>query len=101
MKTNITRREFAATATAAATFGGFSLPTPAGAQVPQVGKQAANFYRYKVGDFEVSVVADGVIRAKLPENFVVNIKPDDVQSGAEGEFPRPGDLQQHLHADRD
>ena len=85
----LTRRNLlagAATATAAAALGGFSGVTPARAQAPQIGQQAPNFYRYKLGDFEVSVVADGVIRNKLPPTFVTNVKTEDVQAALKANF---------------
>jgi glyoxylase-like metal-dependent hydrolase (beta-lactamase superfamily II) len=85
----LTRRDLLATATtvsAAAVLGEFSGVTPALAQAPQLGQQAPSFYRYKVGDFEVSVVADGVIRFKLPPTFVANAKTEDVQSALKSNF---------------
>ena len=56
---NMTRRSMlagSATVPVAAALGEFSCSTPALAQAAQVGKQAPNFYRYKVGDTEVTVV---------------------------------------------
>lgn len=90
--TNITRRGLlsgAATVSAAVALGEVSGLTPALAEAPQVGKQAPNFYRYKVGDFEVSVVADGVVRFKLPPNFVSNAKPEEVQAQLKASFVDP------------
>ena len=49
------------------------------AAAPPAGKQAPGFYRYKVGDIEVTVVTDGVARGKLPENFVTNVKEEEVK----------------------
>ena len=40
--------------------------TQARAAAPPAGKQAPGFYRYKVGDIEVTVVTDGVNRFKCP-----------------------------------
>jgi glyoxylase-like metal-dependent hydrolase (beta-lactamase superfamily II) len=51
----------------------------ANAAAPPVGKQNAGFYRYKVGDIEVTVVTDGVARGKLLENFVTNVPEDKVK----------------------
>src|SRR5687768_4857014 len=79
MMTVLTRRTMlggAATASAAAMMGEFTWMTSARAEAPQIGKQAPNFYRYKVGDFEVSVVSDGVIKLKLPPTFVANVPAD-------------------------
>ncbi len=100
---DVTRRGVmagAATATAAAMMGEFSWSTPAHAQAPMAGKQAASFYRYKVGDFEVTVVADGVTRFKLPPTFVSNVDTAEVKKALGGEFLRHRNLQQQLHADR-
>lgn len=85
----LTRRTMlggAATVSAAAMMGEFSWTTPARAEAPQIGKQAPNFYRYKVGDAEVSVVSDGVIRFKLPPTFVANVPADEVRKALEANF---------------
>jgi glyoxylase-like metal-dependent hydrolase (beta-lactamase superfamily II) len=48
------------------------------AVAPPLGKQAAGFYRYKVGSFEITVVTDGVNRMKLPDTMVGNATKDQV-----------------------
>ena len=53
---------------------------PAQAAAPPVGKQNAGFYRYKVGDAEVTVVTDGVNRFRFPDGFVVNKSRDEVNA---------------------
>ena len=74
---------------------------PAQAAAPAVGKQNAGFYRYKVGDIEVTVVTDGVNRMKLPDNFVTNVgKPDEVKASLAANHMDLRHVQQHLHADR-
>ena len=76
--TQLTRRSaLLGTATAVVTPG---LATRVWAAAPAAGKQAPGFYRYKVGDFEVTVVSDGLNRFKLPDNFVSNVKKEDVQN---------------------
>jgi glyoxylase-like metal-dependent hydrolase (beta-lactamase superfamily II) len=40
--------------------------------------QAQGFHRYKVGSFEVTVVADGQSSFKFPDNFVTNKTRDEV-----------------------
>jgi glyoxylase-like metal-dependent hydrolase (beta-lactamase superfamily II) len=87
--TQVTRRTMlgsAATISAAAVMGEFSLTTPAQAEAPQIGKQAPNFYRYKVGDTEVSVVSDGVVRFKLPPTFVANVPAEEVKKQLAANF---------------
>ena len=75
---NLTRRS-ALLGTAAAAVAPAIACIPANAAAPAVGKQAPGFYRYKVGDIEVTVVTDGVVRAKLADNFVTNVKVDEVK----------------------
>ena len=52
--------------------------SPARAAAPPAGKQAPGFYRYKVGDIEVTAVTDGARTFPLPDNFVKNAGKDAV-----------------------
>jgi glyoxylase-like metal-dependent hydrolase (beta-lactamase superfamily II) len=74
----LTRRSLLASSAAAG--AALSLGLPAHAAAPAAGKQAPGFYRYKVGDIEVTVVTDGVVRAKLADTFVTNVKVDEVKA---------------------
>jgi glyoxylase-like metal-dependent hydrolase (beta-lactamase superfamily II) len=49
-----------------------ALTSPAQAAAPLSGQQAAGWYRYKVGDIEVTVATDGVNRFKFPDGFITN-----------------------------
>ena len=60
------------------------------AAAPVAGKQNASFYRYKVGDAEVTVISDGASTFALPETCVLNAKKDDVNAALEKAF-RPRD----------
>lgn len=53
---------------------------PSRAAAPTAGKQAPGFYRYKLGDYEITVVTDGVNRFKFPDNFVANAKREEVNA---------------------
>jgi len=75
--TDVTRRA-ALGGLAAATLAPFADISAARAAAPQVGKQAASFYRYKIGDFEVTAVADGMTVAPRPDNYVANASKDEV-----------------------
>jgi len=75
----LTRRSLLA-GSAAAALGTISAGAPAYATAPLAGKQAPGFYRYTVGTYEVTVVTDGAGRFPLPEDFVTNIKKDEVQA---------------------
>jgi hypothetical protein len=68
-----------ATALTAACLGAGVSDTAQGA-APATGKQAPGFYRYKIGDFEVTVVTDGANTLPLPESFVVNAKKEEVSA---------------------
>ena len=57
----LTRRSALLGPTAAA-FAAATASMPARAGAPAAGKQAPGFYRYKVGDIEVNVITDGVVR---------------------------------------
>src|SRR5258708_11656176 len=67
----------AATAVAAAPLAtgrwGHAAAPPAGTQVP-------GWYRYKVGNFEITVVTDGVNRFKLPDDMVANAKREEINA---------------------
>ncbi|KQW23161.1 MBL fold metallo-hydrolase [Afipia sp. Root123D2] len=89
---DITRRHaLAGAATVAALPLLSSLPlTSAKAAAPAVGKQNASFYRYKVGDIEVTVVSDGANTFPLNDGFVLNAKKDEVGTALAKAF-RPSD----------
>jgi len=76
--TQLTRRSLLAGT--AATALGTMAPTPVRATAPLAGKQAPGFYRYTVGTYEITVVTDGANRFPLPDDFVTNIKKDEVQA---------------------
>ena len=79
----LNRRELlagvAATAAASALTSAFG-PSPAAAAVTPIGMQAPGFYRYKVGSHEITVVTDGWTQLPLADNFVTNMKKDDVNA---------------------
>lgn len=70
-----------ATALTATAFTPVEIATPAHAAAPMSGKQAPGYYRYKVGDFEVTVVMDGTRPAPLTDGAVRN-QPKRVVSDA-------------------
>src|SRR5690554_1134917 len=70
-----------AAAGAAAATGVLNSVTPAKAAAPMAGKQNNGWYRYKVGDVEVTVVTDGVNRVgKLPASLVLHTKLDEINA---------------------
>jgi glyoxylase-like metal-dependent hydrolase (beta-lactamase superfamily II) len=79
--TQVTRRTVV---TAAAAMSAAAIPlvatAPVRAAAPPAGAQAPGWYRYKVGDFEITVATDGVNRFKLPDDLVANVKKDEVNA---------------------
>jgi glyoxylase-like metal-dependent hydrolase (beta-lactamase superfamily II) len=55
----------------------------ANAAAPMADKQAPSFYRYKVGDAQVTVISDGVNTFPLTDSFVPNAKKDDIAAALE------------------
>lgn len=95
--TELNRRTLLAAAAAsgaAMATGAFNSVTPAKAAAPMAGKQNAGWYRYKVGDIEVTVVTDGVNRVgKLPDNFVLNKSLEEVNKALAEDFRATGQLE--------
>jgi glyoxylase-like metal-dependent hydrolase (beta-lactamase superfamily II) len=56
------------------------------AAAASAGGQNAGFYRYKVGDIEVTVATDGARSFPLPDKFVVNKTKEDVNKALEAAF---------------
>lgn len=83
--TNLTRRT--ALGVAVGSVAAPLLPAmSAQAAAPVSGKQAPGVYRYKVGDFEVTVVTDGGRSGPLADNFVRNATKDQVNAALEAAF---------------
>ena len=92
--TEITRRHILAGAAAAT--AATALPpitaTPARAAAPFGGTQAPNYYRSKLGDFEITVVSDGARAIPLPPKFVNNVSNEEVLAVAEAAYMPKGSI---------
>lgn len=87
--TELTRRRVltgAASATAATMLTPLATSAPAFAAAPPANKQAPGFYRYKVGDLEITAVTDGAATFPLPDKFVNNQSKDEVQKALGAAF---------------
>jgi glyoxylase-like metal-dependent hydrolase (beta-lactamase superfamily II) len=84
----LSRRGLLSSAAAAALAA--ALPAQSFAAAPPAGKQAAGFYRYKVGDIEVTVVTDGANRLPVTDAFVINVKKEEVNAALVAAFMEPG-----------
>ncbi|MSO76768.1 MAG: MBL fold metallo-hydrolase [Alphaproteobacteria bacterium] len=83
----ITRRQgftLGAAAIAVAAIPG--MPKPASAAAPQSGQQAPGFYRFKVGDFEVTAIHDGVLPRKVDAAWIPNMPLAEVMKAVESNF---------------
>lgn len=80
---------------AATTLAPGSLTTVQAA-APATGKQAPGYYRYKVGDFEVTVVTDGKVVTPLSDTYVANAKKDEVNGAITANY-LPADTATHLY----
>ena len=88
----LSRRTLLAGAANAGASSTFALWAPefARAYAPAAGKQAASFYRYKVGDTEVTVLSDGYARVPVTDAFVLNAKPEEDNAALREAFMEPG-----------
>jgi glyoxylase-like metal-dependent hydrolase (beta-lactamase superfamily II) len=53
------------------------------AAAPAAGRQVPGIYRYKIGEFELTAINDGVGLRPMQDGFVKNAKLDDVKSALE------------------
>jgi hypothetical protein len=87
--TELTRRHVLAGAAAIAA-APLAATSSTHAAAPQIGKQAPNYYRSKLGDFEITVLSDGARAIPLPPTFVRNVKIEDVLKVAEAAYMPKG-----------
>lgn len=93
--TELTRRTVIAGVAAGAAMGVSPIApfNQARAAAPAAGTQTAGWYRYKVGDHEITVVTDGVSKiAKLPNGFVANVPNDQVEAALGAVFMPGGGI---------
>jgi glyoxylase-like metal-dependent hydrolase (beta-lactamase superfamily II) len=86
--TELSRRHLLTGVAAAALTPAVAI-TPAVAASPPAGKQAPGFYRYKVGDIEVTVVTDGANTFKFKDDHVTNKKRDEVNAALVAAYHQP------------
>jgi glyoxylase-like metal-dependent hydrolase (beta-lactamase superfamily II) len=75
-----------AAVTAATAIGPLAAPTPARAAAPLAGKQAPGFYRYKLGDFEITALYDGEWLRDLNEQYVPGVPIAEMQKALADDF---------------
>jgi glyoxylase-like metal-dependent hydrolase (beta-lactamase superfamily II) len=60
------------------------------ASAPILGKQAPGFYRFKLGDYEVTILHDGSRTFPMPDTWVTNVAKDRALGAATEAFMPPG-----------
>lgn len=70
------RRQFLSTAAVAV--AGTLAPLPAIAAAPKLGTQAPGFFRFTIGDFEITALHDGSVAGEIDDKRIPNVKFDDV-----------------------
>ena len=83
--TVVSRRGLLAGGAALAAATDLPLAGSSRAAAPLAGQQAPGFYRYQVGDFEVSLISDGALRFPV-EGFVTNASTDQVKAALTAAF---------------
>jgi glyoxylase-like metal-dependent hydrolase (beta-lactamase superfamily II) len=84
----LARRDLIATGAAAATLAAVPPggPHEAAAAAPLAGAQAPGFYRFKVGEIEVTTIHDGLFQRPLDAGFVKNAELSAVQAALAAAF---------------
>ena len=77
---------------AAATLNPLAAVESAKASTPLQGKQAPGWYRYKVGEIEVTVVTDGARTFPLTDSYVTNVKKEEVSAMLAANFLDPANI---------
>jgi glyoxylase-like metal-dependent hydrolase (beta-lactamase superfamily II) len=65
-----------------------AIPLTARAAAPAAGKQAPGFYRYKVGDYEITAITDGVWLPDIAPGLFKNFSVDDAKKALADQFQR-------------
>jgi glyoxylase-like metal-dependent hydrolase (beta-lactamase superfamily II) len=63
-----------------------AVPAAALAKTPPAGRQAAGVYRYKLGDYEMTALYDGVWNRAIDDKFVPNVPFPQVQKALSDSF---------------
>ena len=93
--TEVTRRD-AIAAAAATTLASMGASVPAGAAAPAAGRRPPGWYRYTVGDLEVTVVTDGARAFDLTPSYITNAPIEEVRKALEAAYMPPNRLIHHL-----
>jgi glyoxylase-like metal-dependent hydrolase (beta-lactamase superfamily II) len=82
----------ALTVTTASALAPLFATSRAAAATPPAGKQAPAFYRAKLGDFEITQIADGARTFPMPDTFVKNVGKEQALAAAEAAYMPKGQV---------
>ena len=71
------------------------------AAAPLADTQAAGFYRMRLGDYEVTVLNDGMRSFPLPDTFVRNVPKDEALAATQAAYMPPGQGHRPVQPDAD
>lgn len=80
------RRRLIVGAAALAMGAALTTPRPALAAAPVSGRQAPGYYRFRLGDFELTALYDGIWNRPLDASFVRNASLDEVRKALADHF---------------
>ncbi len=84
---SLSRRQFIVGSSAlAATALGSSLAGAAWAKAPMLNTQAPYFYRFKLGNFEATIVSDGILPLGKPEENFVGLSREEIEGQLSDNF---------------
>ena len=81
-----------ATALTASALASLSSTLPVRAAAPAAGKQVPGFYRYKIGDYELTAINDGVWMPDVAQGLFRNFSVADAQKALSDQFQRTDKL---------
>src|ERR1700751_5483515 len=71
---------------AGSAFAAAAMPSAAFAKASPAGKQAAGVYRYRLGDYEMTALYDGIWNRAIDDRFVRNVTFEEVQKALSDSF---------------
>jgi glyoxylase-like metal-dependent hydrolase (beta-lactamase superfamily II) len=74
---------------AAALMAPAAFSQSAGAAVPSAGKQAPGYYRFRIGDYEVTLLHDGAF-VRPSQGFVTNVGQEQADAASQAAYMPPG-----------
>src|SRR5262245_3926260 len=85
---HVSRRSFLT----ASAIAGAAFAIPAGARAPRAAAQGPSVYRFKLGDYQITALFDGVWYLPIDDKFVKNASGEEVNQALAAAFLPPNIL---------